>query len=125
MGPDGEHPPPHGGGPDAQLTARTAAALTRAGGGRGTRVTVIDPGAMPDDRRVARQILSEHEEELEGVETEKLLLEGTDVADTLVEASADYDLTVIGATRGGMLQRQLVGDTPHAVAALPPVPSSW
>lgn len=47
---------------------------------------------------------------------ETTLLEGDDVVQTLVEESANHDLTVIGATREGAFQRFLFGTIPETVA---------
>jgi nucleotide-binding universal stress UspA family protein len=38
------------------------------------------------------------------------------VADAIVAESGDYDLTIIGATREGILQRLVFGAVPEAVA---------
>jgi nucleotide-binding universal stress UspA family protein len=72
----------------------------------------------PDDRKgheLAEVSLDETGRLLDGVEYETQLVEGEDVADAIVDASADYDLTIIGATREGLLQQIVMGAVPQTV----------
>lgn len=43
------------------------------------------------------------------------LIEGENVVDSIVDMTADYDLTLIGATREGLFQQLLFGAIPEAV----------
>ena len=52
----------------------------------------------------------------QAVETAQQQTSGEAVADVIVEAAADHDVIVFGATRQGSLRRRLVGSIPRAVA---------
>ncbi|MFT4889384.1 MAG: hypothetical protein ACI9YT_000293 [Halobacteriales archaeon] len=52
---------------------------------------------------------------LDGEQWDTWLLEAEDVAEAIVEQSADYDATVLGALRKGRLRRFLFGSTTGAV----------
>ncbi|MFC4452050.1 MULTISPECIES: amino acid permease [Halobacteriales] len=108
---------PTAGGPHAELAAETAAALARGTGATVTSAYVIDPDASDAEYERARSLLASATEAFEtGGAFETTLLEGEDVVATLVEASADHDLTIIGATREGAFQRFLFGTIPETVA---------
>lgn len=51
----------------------------------------------------------------EGVSVEQSLLGGDDVVDTIVEASEDYDVTIVGATRNSRLRQISLGVIPEEV----------
>lgn len=51
----------------------------------------------------------------EGVSVEQSLLGGDDVVDTIVEASEDYDVTIVGATRNSRLRQIALGVIPEEV----------
>jgi amino acid transporter len=107
---------PVAGGPHTELAVRTAAAVARGVGATVVPAYVVAPDARGPARRRAEALLEDTVRRLGEAETAPRLLEGTDVADALVEEAAAHDLTVIGATREGLLQQLLVGDIPHAVA---------
>lgn len=50
------------------------------------------------------------------VATETAVHDGDDVSDAILEAAADHDVVVFGATRQGALHRRLVGSIPRTVA---------
>ncbi|EMA17966.1 cationic amino acid transporter [Haloarcula argentinensis DSM 12282] len=52
---------------------------------------------------------------LNDVETTRRRIESDDVAGSIVEATADVDMTVIGASRESMLQQLVVGAIPETV----------
>ncbi len=54
---------------------------------------------------------------LSDVDYEIELLESDDVADAIVQETARHDLTVMGATREGLLQQMILGTIPESVAA--------
>jgi amino acid transporter len=108
---------PTAGGPHAELAAETAAALARGTGATVTSAYVIDPDASETEYEQARSLLATAGEAFDtggGFETK--LLEGDDIVQTLVEESAEHDLTIIGATREGAFQRFLFGTIPETVA---------
>ncbi|NUC71196.1 universal stress protein [Haloterrigena sp. SYSU A558-1] len=80
--------------------------------------SVVDSDTDP---AAAREFLADAAASLEAapgpsVRTESLVDEGDDVAERLVEITADYDVLVFGATRQGAIHRRLVGSIPRTVA---------
>ncbi len=107
---------PTAGGPHAELAAETAGAVARAEGATVRVVHVVDPDAGEEDRETARGWLERAEDGIgEGIGTSIDLLEGRDVADTIVAEADDHDLTVIGAAREGLLQQVVFGAIPEEV----------
>ena len=108
---------PTAGGPHAELAAETAATIADATGATLHVINVISPDASPEDRERAEGLLAEAATRLSGgdavVETE--LVEGDDVVGAIVAETQRHDLTIIGATREGLLQRILFGAIPEAV----------
>ncbi len=104
------------GGEHAKLAVRLAADLATVQGASIHLVNVVRADAPEDEREEAQAILDEARAELpEDLEVETELLEGYDVADTLVEATGRHDLTIIGATREGILQQLVFGAIPEDV----------
>jgi nucleotide-binding universal stress UspA family protein len=107
---------PTAGGPHSEFAVEIAQAIARTTGARIDVVRVIDPSASDEERAAAEELLDATTGDLnEGVVIEQQLFEGTDVADTIVERSADYDMTIIGATREGLLDQLVFGAIPEAV----------
>lgn len=107
---------PTAGGPHTDLAAETAAAIARATGATVHAAYVIDPGATEAEHEQGRALLATATEAFEeGGAVETTLLEHDDVVAALVEESAEHDLTIIGATREGVLQRFLFGTIPETV----------
>jgi len=104
---------PTAGGPHAELAAETARSIARSESASVRVVNVVGD----DDREAARQTVEEAAELFREAEVpvETDLLEGPDVVDAIVEASRDHELTVIGATREGLLQQLVLGAIPEAV----------
>jgi amino acid transporter/nucleotide-binding universal stress UspA family protein len=105
----------------AELAAETAATVARSTGAEVDVVRVVGPDA---DREAERALLAEAEAVLADQEAgdgtdldvRSRLVEGDDVEETLVDEAAGHDLTAIGASREGVLQRLVFGATPEAVA---------
>jgi len=111
---------PTAGGPHAVLAGEVAVAFAHRTGAKIALARVVRDG----EDGVAR---AEHEATLAAerrrlldrandLEIEILLIPGTSVADAIVEESRNHDITVLGATREGLLQQLLVGAVPEAVA---------
>ncbi|MFB6141138.1 MAG: amino acid permease, partial [Halosimplex sp.] len=115
MGPTGEVDSilvPTAGGPHAALAAEIAGAIARATGARIHVVHVVSPGEPAENADAA---IAAATETLEGVETTTEAIESDDVVGAIVEESAEHDLTVIGASREGLLQQLVFGAVPEAV----------
>ena len=106
---------PTAGGPHAAFARETAKVIARATGATLHVITVVDPSAPPEDRQRAEQLLQEATVGTEGFTVETELIEGDDIVDTIVNETGTHDLTIIGATREGLLQRVLFGAIPEAV----------
>jgi len=105
---------PTAGGPHARYAAEVARAIAHTTGATITVVQVVDP----DDRKgheLAEVSLDETGRLLDGVEYDTRLIEHEDVADAIVDASGDHDVTIIGATREGLLQQLVFGAIPETV----------
>jgi len=112
---------PTAGGPHAEYAAEVARAIAHTTGATVRAIRVLDPGAGEERRDGARAALERVAETLNppgsdrAVDVETAVVEGSDVVDAIVEASADVDLTVVGATREGLLERLVFGTVPEAV----------
>lgn len=107
---------PTAGGPHATLAAEVARAISNTTGATIDVVHVVAPDADEAEREAAREKLANTSEVLAGSDgVDERLLEGTDVVERIVAESGDYDLTVIGATREGLLQQFVFGTVPEAV----------
>lgn len=104
------------GGPHAEFAIDIAGAIARPTNARVDIITVIDRTANEGERQRARETVTEAAERVQGVErVETHVLEGDDVADTIVDRSAEYDLTIIGATRARLLEQLVFGAVPEKV----------
>jgi nucleotide-binding universal stress UspA family protein len=83
-------------------------------------VYVIDPAAADDRRQQAESMLADRTAILDDVAVETKLLESDDVIGALVEESGDHDLTILGATREGVIQKFVFGTIPETVAERAP-----
>ena len=106
---------PTAGGPHAELAAEVARAVARTEAATVEVAHVIEPGASESERADADERIDTTMALLDDIDTDRLLLEGTDVADTIVEHAGNHDLTVIGATRESLLQQLTFGAIPEAV----------
>ena len=104
---------PTAGGPHAAFATEIARAIARPNDARVEVLYVTSPGGASDAE--VRSILDDTVENLGAVETSTELVERDDVANVIVERSADHDLTIIGATREGLLQQLVFGAIPEGV----------
>ncbi|HKJ59218.1 MAG TPA: amino acid permease, partial [Halobacteriales archaeon] len=103
---------PTAGGPHAALAAETGLAIARAEGASIEVLTVVEDGET--DRRQAEALVEEVAADFEGVDVTTRVAEG-DVVATILDATADHDLTIIGATQEGLLQEFVFGAIPVEV----------
>ena len=102
---------PTASGPHSEFAASIADDIAKQHGGRVTLVHVLDED--DESREDAQRLLDEAAADLES-EAETEVVEG-DVVDTVVEKSGDYDLTVVGATRKGILNQFVFGSVPERI----------
>ncbi|MFB6068722.1 MAG: amino acid permease, partial [Halobacterium sp.] len=109
---------PTAGGPHAELAAEVSRAIAHSTGASVHVTHVVSPGASDDELGDARERVDATADVIaEEVDVDTELLEGEDVADAIVDASADYDVTLIGATRESLLQQLVFGAIPEQVGA--------
>lgn len=107
---------PTAGGPHSTFAAEIAQAIARTTDARIDIVRVLDPTASDEDWADAEGRLDSTTADLdEELTVERQVFEGTDVADTIVNHSAEYDITIIGATREGLLEQFVFGAIPEEV----------
>lgn len=107
---------PTAGGPHSEFAAEIAQAIARTTGARIDVVRVIDPDATDEERNNAEERLESTIETFnDDIDIEHHLLEGSDIVDTIVDRSAGSDLTIIGATREGLLEQFVFGTIPEEV----------
>ncbi|WP_256686893.1 amino acid permease [Halococcus qingdaonensis] len=106
---------PTAGGPHAELSREIGRAICRATGARAELFRVVSPDGDADD---ARERLEESAAGLReaGVTAETTVVESDDVLDAITDRTSEHDLTVIGATREGLLQQFVFGAIPEEVA---------
>jgi amino acid transporter/nucleotide-binding universal stress UspA family protein len=105
------------GGPHATLAAEYVGIYRQYYDYNVTCCYVVNPDANDYERRIGQQWIQKtiRLTDLDG-QVETYLLEGKRVAGTLVKASADYDLIVLGASREGVFSSVLFGEIPERVA---------
>ncbi|MFC4989334.1 amino acid permease [Saliphagus infecundisoli] len=107
---------PVAGGPHGELAVEAAGSIARTSGASVHAMHVFDPDD-PDSREDGERYLDRALAELEegDVPVETGFVEGTDVAETIIDETEHHDLTIIGATREGLLQRLVLGNIPQTV----------
>ncbi|RRJ29110.1 universal stress protein [Halocatena pleomorpha] len=107
---------PAGKGPNTELAASVASAIAVANDAGIDVLRLVDQNASRAERTDAHEHVRTVGEALEPVTAVSLLVEETDsVAETITEATADRDVTVLGATDRTWTQRLAVGPTPEKV----------
>lgn len=104
------------GGPHDEYAAETAGSIARRHDASVTLLHVHDPNESELSRDEGVALLAKMETRLEGVDpVDRELLEAEGVAGTLTDWSADHDVTFLGTSRGGLLERRLLGTVSEAV----------
>lgn len=108
---------PVAGGPHDELATETAASIARRNEARVTLLHVLDPGEQENEAAEASALLAKRAARLTDVDAvDRHVLDEPDVAGTITDRTTDHDVTVLGTSRGGLLQRTLVGTVSNAVA---------
>ena len=106
---------PTAGGPHAEFAAEVARAIARPNGATVHVINVIEPGANDGERADAEEKIERAAAILADVDVDRSIVEGEDVVDAIVEQTADYDITLVGATREALFQQLLFGAIPEEV----------
>jgi len=107
---------PTAGGPHAAFAAQVATAIARTEDATVTVLHVVGSDPDPVARGEAETLVAETAALFDDVATQTAVLEADDVVGTVVEETGDHDLTVIGATREGLLQELIFGAIPETIA---------
>ncbi|MFB6133306.1 MAG: amino acid permease [Halanaeroarchaeum sp.] len=108
---------PTAGGRHSRYAAEVARAIAHTTGATVTVQRVLPPAVDDQQRAQAINSLESTLEILDDVSCETELLESPDVAGAIVDKSADHDLTIVGATREGLLQQIVFGTIPEQVGS--------
>ncbi|RBI58496.1 universal stress protein UspA [halophilic archaeon] len=111
---------PTAGGPHAELATEIARVIAHSEGAKVRVIHVVSPDADEDERADAEKDIAEALDTLSDVIAEGEVLDGDDVVDTIVDASANHELTIIGATRESRIERVVLGAIPEKVGANAP-----
>jgi nucleotide-binding universal stress UspA family protein len=108
---------PTAGGPHSEFAVEVAGAIARTNDARVDAVRVIEPNPTDEERADAQERLDATfgAIETEDIGIEHRLVEGEEIAEAIISESAEYDLTIIGATREGLLQQFVFGGIPEEV----------
>ncbi|WP_254862005.1 universal stress protein [Halovivax gelatinilyticus] len=107
---------PVAGGPHTEYAGQIAGSVARGHDATVELVTVIPPAATTEETEAARDLLTRISPELGAVDSvTETVLRNDDVVEAIVERADDHDVTVLGAARGGLVRRVLVGDVPESV----------
>ncbi|WP_231186728.1 amino acid permease [Haladaptatus sp. DYF46] len=104
---------PIAGGPHSDFAADVADTIASSTGANVELVHVVDPNA---DDQEARKMLAESEDQFrEHAQVSTTVLTGDDIVDTIVSRTNEHDLTIVGATREGLLQQFVFGAIPEQI----------
>ncbi|RQG89722.1 universal stress protein [Natrarchaeobius chitinivorans] len=107
---------PVAGGPHDGLAAETAAAIARQNDAAVTLLHVQESDDPDLSRERARSLLSKTADEFDGARSvDTRLVERDDVAGAITDRTSEHDVTLLGVSRGGILQRRLLGTVSEAV----------
>lgn len=103
------------GGPHVGLAADIAESVAVANGARVTLLSVVPIGAGDGERIAARETIRETAQHLSAVPTDHRVIESPTSASGILEAAADHDLVVLGATGTGRIRPPVIGSVAKKV----------
>ncbi|MDQ2052435.1 universal stress protein [Natronolimnohabitans sp. A-GB9] len=107
---------PVAGGPHEALASEAAASIARRNDASVTLLHVFDPEEPEISREEARAILEGTTTTFDGVRSvDREFVERDDVAGAITDWTTEHDVTVLGVSRGGLIQRKLLGTVSEAV----------
>ena len=107
---------PVAGGPHERLAIETAASIARRNDAAVTLLHVRESEAPERTRDEAKTLLAETAADFDDVQpVERELIENDNVEATITDWTSEHDVTVLGVSRGGLVQRALLGTTSEAV----------
>lgn len=107
---------PVAGGPHTEFAVETAASIARTNDATVHLLSVVSSEADETSRSTAEALLSRNRSALKSVQlVERELAEGESVAGTITDRTAHHDLTVLGVSRGGVFQCNLLGTISQSI----------
>ncbi|TYL37972.1 universal stress protein UspA [Natronococcus pandeyae] len=107
---------PVAGGPHDGFAAETAASIARRNDAAVTLLHVLESDEPELSREEAQAVLAESADAFEDVPSvTRELVEADDIAGTITDWTTEHDVTVLGVSRGGLIQRKLLGTISEAV----------
>lgn len=107
---------PVAGGPHDELAAEAAASVATEQNADVTLLHVHQPEESDRTRAEAKSTLAETAKRFDDDRSvDRVLVEHASVAGTITDWTSEHDLTVLGVSRGGLLQRKLLGTVSKAV----------
>ncbi|MFP8953075.1 universal stress protein [Natrialbaceae archaeon A-arb3/5] len=104
------------GGPHDEFATETAASIARSQNASVTLLHVHESDEPELTRAEGESLLGELSAQFEeDGAIERKLVESDDVAGTITDWTTDHDVTVLGVSRGGLVQRKLLGTVSEAV----------
>jgi nucleotide-binding universal stress UspA family protein len=104
------------GGSHDRFAAETAASIARQTDAGVTLLHVLESDDPELSRSAARAVLAESANAFDGVRSvDRELVESDDTAGTITDWTTEHDVTVLGVSRGGLVQRKLLGTISEAV----------
>ena len=114
---------PLAGGPNAIAAVHYALQLAERYNSQVTAVTIVNERASTTERRAAENMLQEAlARHADNPRLARRVVLAPGVVEGILQAAADHDLLMLGASREGVLDRVLFGDVPERVATLSPTP---
>ncbi|GAB7020933.1 universal stress protein [Halostagnicola bangensis] len=107
---------PVAGGPHDSFSAETAAAIARRHDASVTLLYVLESDDPEMSRPEAEALLGETAGTFDSAQSiSRELVKSDNVAGTITDRTATHDITVLGVSRGGIVQRRLLGTISEAV----------
>ncbi|KPL03210.1 MAG: hypothetical protein AMJ90_03605 [candidate division Zixibacteria bacterium SM23_73_2] len=108
---------PSAGGPNAQLAALYASVLSREFESELVTCYVVPKRSKDEDRQKASECMDKTlGKKSFGFEVKRKMVESNSISDGLIREGKDYDLIIIGATKGGLFRSIFLGEIPEKVA---------
>ena len=103
-------------GPHNEFATEIAGSVARQQGASVHLLHVVDSDASDDEREEGERLLADAEETLaDGFVVTRELVESDHVAGAITDATAEHDLTVVGATQKSALRERFLGSVSEAV----------
>ncbi|ELY44584.1 universal stress protein [Natronorubrum sulfidifaciens] len=107
---------PVAGGPHESLATDAAASIARRNDAAVTLLHVREPDGPERTRAEAKTLLAQAAAAFDdGLSIDRQIVESDDVDAAITDRTSEHEVTVLGTSRGGLIQRALLGTTSEAV----------